>query len=176
MNVEKQLAGLLAREQVRDLVTSRYAFAVDWLDLEAMKDLFTADSTVSFGPASLGGHEFCDMWCNMGAGFSMRYHFVECAHVSVDGDKGRVEARAIVAGTAPDPKSETGASRDALEGSRYFFDVVKEADGAWRIAKMHITFSWTFVQPASPATAAGAPFDQGLDTSHWLYKKMTGAS
>jgi len=174
MNIEEQLCGLLDREAIRDVITGRYSADADWLDTEDFKDCFTQDSEISFGTASMGGHDFCEMWANMGGGFKMRYHLVDAARIFLDGDSARAEARAIVASTYADPTKDDGSLRDHLEGSRYFFDLVREADGAWRISKMHIVFDWTIVQAHARTTAGGAPFTEGLDTSHSLYKHMMG--
>lgn len=171
--MEEQLAGLLAREEIRDLVTARYSTAVDWLDIKAMKDCFTEDCEVFFGDNSMGGHEFCDFWGEMAANAEMRFHYLNCARIELDGDTARVEARAITAGTIPDPDSPEGALMDHLNGMRYFFDVVKQS-GSWRSNKLEITFDWSFAQPHPPGMATGGDFDRGLDTSHRLYKHMKG--
>ena len=175
MNVEQQLAGLLAREEIRDLVTSKFASAVDWLDHAGMSACYTDDATVAFGDFSMAAKDFIDFWVKMGATFRTRYHFVSCTNIVVDGDRARTEARAIVVGVAPDPNAE-GKLRDAIEGSRYYCDLVRQTY-TWKIAKMQIVFDWSLLQPSPAATAAGAPFETGMDTSHWLYKHMkTGAA
>ena len=174
MNVEQELQGLLDREAIRDVITGRYSAVADRLDTEDFKDCFTKDAQISFGAASMGGHDFCEMWGNMGAGFKMRYHLVDAARIFLDGKTARAEARAIVASTYPDPAKDDGSLRDNLEGSRYYFDLVKEGDGAWRISKMDIVFDWTIIQPHAETTAAGGPFTEGMDMSHSLYAHMMG--
>ena len=48
MNIEEQVAGLLAREEIRDLVTARFSTTVDWLDLDGMRACFVKNSKVFF--------------------------------------------------------------------------------------------------------------------------------
>lgn len=170
MTLEEQVAGLLAREEIRDLVTARYASVVDWLDIAAMKECFTEDSEAHFGDISMGGQAFCDMWSEMGAGAEMRFHFVDCARITVDGDTAKAETRAITAGTKKDGED---APHDYLHGLRYFFDLERGPKG-WQIAKMNITSDWSLDQPTPPAMYTGAAFDRGLDTTHWLYRHMKG--
>jgi hypothetical protein len=170
MNVEEQLAGLLAREEIRELVTSRFSSAVDWLDHAGMKACFTDDASVAFGTFSMSAADFVDFWCKMGAGFRTRYHLITCANIVLDGDRARTEARGIVVGVAPDA-DKGGKLRDAIEGSRYYCDLVRQTY-TWKIARMQIVFDWSLVQPSADVTAAGSPFETGLDTSHWLYRHM----
>lgn len=170
MNVEEQLAGLLAREEIRDLVTARFSSAVDWLDHAGMKACFTDDATVAFGTFSMSAADFVDFWCKMGATFRTRYHLITCANLVVDGDRARTESRGIVVGVAPDANND-GKLRDAIEGSRYYCDLVRQTY-TWKIAKMQIVFDWSLLQPSPATTAAGAPFEEGMTTDHWLYKHM----
>ena len=62
MNIEEQVAGLLAREEIRDLVTARFSTTVDWLDLDGMRACFVKNSKVFFGDNCMSGDEFCDFW------------------------------------------------------------------------------------------------------------------
>ena len=174
MDIEKELVSLLDREAIRDLITGRYCSAADWLDIEDLKDCFTQDSQASFGDKSISGEEFCDLWAKLGSGFQMRFHFVAAERIFVDGDNARAEARTIQASTFPDPTKDDDSLRDHLEGSRYFIDLVRESDGAWRISKMHIAFDWSMMQPHQGTTVQGFPFDKGLDTSNSFYSHMMG--
>ena len=170
--MDTRLAELLDREAIRELITNRYAADVDWLDMDDFRDCFTTDSQVHFAGMSLSGPAFCDLWTDLGGGFQMRYHLLSCARIYLDGDRATAEARGIVASTYPDPNAEDGQLRDQLEGSHYFFEVEREADGQWRICDMTITFAWTFMQPHAEKTAAGSPFSTGMDTSHALYRRI----
>src|SRR5687767_4761106 len=101
MDVEQQLAGLLAREEIRELVTSKFSSAVDWLDHGGMSACFTDDAAVAFGTFSMSAADFVYFWCKMGASFRTRYHLITCANIVVDGDRARTESRGIVVGVAP---------------------------------------------------------------------------
>ena len=174
MNIEEQVAGLLAREEIRDLVTARFSTTVDWLDLDGMRACFVENSKVFFGDNCMSGDEFCDFWAEFGANAEMRFHYLDCARIILSGDAAKAEARAITAGTIPDEDADEGNMKDFLNGMRYLFDLVKQQDG-WRIQTINITSDWSFAQPHPASTALGGEFDRGLDTSHRLYAHMYGS-
>lgn len=169
MTLEETVDILVQKKDIEDLLTWRYARAFDWLDLDAAKACFHPDGRFQYDNVDLNAHEFCEAYVASSATMTMRFHFVGCAAVSLDGDRASAETYAVFAGTRPDPA--TDKLGDYITGARYLAELERR-DGQWRLTVLRCVFDWSMQQPTPSVTASGNPFDRGLDMSSPFFRKL----
>ena len=134
---KKQLANLLAKEDIRDLALL-YSRGVDRKDPKLLRTLYTEDATDTHGDTFDGSAgDYVDF---LETAFPyMRYsgHHI-CNHlISVDGDQGEGEVYAIAYHVLPD--GNDGWVED-LMCVRYLDNYQRCSDGRWRFAKRVVTY------------------------------------
>jgi hypothetical protein len=160
--VNEQIQQMMDTQAISQLI-ARYGKAVDWLDIDAMKDCFEGACVVRFGEHEIPAHAFCDFWGGMGSGFKARHHLLGLPMISfTDKDRAYVEIPAIVAGT----RNDQGARlRDFMECNRYVGDVERSA-GGWRFASMRVFITWSQGAPTPTGMESGGPLDHNVDRNH----------
>jgi len=166
MNIEEVLQSLLDRNAIEDLITWRFARAIDWIDVEAAKSCFHPDARFKFDQTDLNAHEFCEMFAKSAINLKMRYHFIGNAGIAQNGDLAQCEAYAIYAATYDD--KDSGEPHDYMVGCRYV-SRVERRDGIWRIADLQILFDWSIGQKSPEKTASGNNFDRNLTRDSHFY-------
>ena len=169
MDVEAVVKELADKKAIEDLITWRFARAIDWLDVESAKACFHEDGRFAYDEVDMNAHEFCDLWGNAGAGLEMRSHFIGCAAVALDGDKASGETYAIYAATRKN--AETGKLEDYMVSCRYLSELERR-DDIWRMLNLRIVFDWSIAQPTPAKSASGNTYNYGLDINHPLFRKL----
>lgn len=169
MDLERTVAELANKKAIEDLITWRFARAIDWLDVGAAKACFHEDARFAYDDVDMPAHEFCESFAKGGAALRMRSHFIGCAAVAVDGNQARGETYAIFAATRK--SNESGRFEDYVVSCRYLTEIERRA-GVWRIASLRIVFDWSFAQPTPDKTPSGNTYNYDLDIGHPLYRKI----
>lgn len=167
MDLEKIVTELHDKKQIEDLITWRFARAIDWLDVDAARACFHPDGRFAYDAVDMNAHDFCAAFSKGGAALKMRSHFIGCAAVLLDGDKASGETYAIFAAT----RDEGGTLGDYVVSCRYLTELERR-EGTWRIASMRIVFDWSFGQPTPEKTPSGNSYNYGLDINHPLFRRL----
>lgn len=174
MTDHERLHELLDKRDIEDVVGGRYARALDWLDVDALKDCFWADGWVDYGFFEGNAHEWCDVVMPIEGSSDHRFHYVFNFVIELDGDEAHAESNSF-AGSRRRSGSD-GEVVQTLHGSRYL-DTVERRDGRWRISERRVMLEMTqrFPSPASPGGAlSGLELVSGLGPDHPLYRPMRG--
>lgn len=169
MDLETIVRQLVDKKEIEDLITWRFARAIDWIDVESAKACFHEDGIFSYDDITLNGREFCETWGKVATALKMRWHFMGNAGVALQGDRASGEAYAIYAATRDDP--ESGRLKDYMVACRYLSEVERRA-GVWRILSLKVVFDWSIGQDTPERTSSGNTYDRGLDVSHPLFRKL----
>jgi hypothetical protein len=173
MTLEKIVQELADKKAIEDLITWRFARAIDWLDVAAAKACFHADGRFAYDEIDMNAHEFCELWAKSGAAYRMRWHFIGSPAVSVQGERASGETYAIYAATVED--KEPGKLKDNIVAVRYLSETERR-DGTWRMTRLRLVFDWSIGQRTPDKTASGNTFDRNLDTQHALFRKLDNRS
>ena len=169
MNLEKVVRELADKKDIEDLITWRFARAIDWLDVESAKACFHEDARFAYDAVDMNAHDFCNAFAKGAAALKMRSHFIGCAAVALNGDKASGETYAIFAATREGPA--TGKLEDYVVSCRYFSEIERRA-GVWRMTSLRIAFDWSFGQPTPEKTPSGNTYNYGLDINHPLFRRL----
>lgn len=169
MDLQKTVQELADKKAIEDLITWRFARAIDWLDVDSAKACFHPDARFAYDEVDMNAHDFCAAFATGGATLKMRSHFIGCAAVLLDGDRASGETYAIFAATRPD--AQTGKLSDYVVSCRYFSEIERR-DGAWRMSSLRIVFDWSFGQPTPEKTPSGNTYNYGLDVNHPLFRRL----
>ncbi|MGI9625101.1 MAG: nuclear transport factor 2 family protein, partial [Acidimicrobiales bacterium] len=161
---------LLDKREIEEVVGGRYARALDWLDVDALKDCFWSDGWVDYGFFEGNAHEWCDVVMPIESSSIHRFHYVFNFVVELDGDRAHAESNSF-AGS----RRTKGSGEDieqTFHGSRYL-DTVERRDGRWRIAERRVMLEMTqrFPSPSGPGGALGGlELVADLGPDHPLYR------
>jgi len=163
---ENQLRALQDRQDIQHLLT-RYARAIDRLDIELLKSLYHPDARDDHASFKGTAQEFAEHAIGfLRDAFVTTMHHVTHSHINVVGDEAAAESyyyayhrmegdHAKVAGffgkTYADRCAADGTLDDGHEficGGRYV-DRLSRRDGKWRIAKREITVEWKHFRPST---------------------------
>ena len=169
MDLQQQVKELTDKKAIEDLITWRFARAVDWIDVDAAHELFHEGARFMYDAVDMDAHAFCDAFGKSSATLRMRSHFIGCAAVALHGDKASGETYAIFAATRP--LAESGKLEDYVVSCRYMTEIERR-DGVWRMTSMRIVFDWSFGQPTADKTPSGNTYNYDLDIRHPLYRKI----
>lgn len=172
MPSDEELQVLLDKQAIEEVCGGRYARALDWLDVEALKHCFWPDALVDYGFFEGNAHEWCDIVMPIEASSDHRFHYMCNFVIDVRGD----EAEAECNGLAGSRRTRDGATTQSLHGSRYL-DRLQRRDGAWRISERHVLLEMTqsFEAPSGPGGAlSGLELVTGLGPHHDLYRILHG--
>lgn len=132
------------RAEIQDLIT-RYAYAIDDRDWDALDSVFTPDAIIDYSEA--GGArgtvaEIKEFLANAMPTFTAFQHLSTTTRLQIDGD--RAKARTILFN--PMVMQHEGQERVFFVGLWYNDELVRTADG-WRIAHRYEQMSWTHNVP-----------------------------
>jgi hypothetical protein len=169
MDLEKVVRELADKKAIEDLITWRFARAVDWIDVDAAKACFHPDGRFAYDAVDMNAHDFCEAFGKGAAALKMRSHFIGCAAVALNGDQASGETYAIFAATRDN--AAAGRLEDYVVSCRYLTEIERR-DGVWRMTSMRIVFDWSFGQPTPEKTPSGNTYNYGLDINHPLYRRL----
>jgi hypothetical protein len=159
---QKNLATLLAKEEIRELVLL-YSRGVDRKDIELLRTLYAKDATDHHGKHFSGAADDYLLFLEKSLPH-MRYsgHHV-CNHlISVDGDHGEGEVYALAYHLIPDGK---GGTVEDFAGVRYI-DRYRKENGRWLFASRIVSFDIRTIRPMpTPEGAALVPAEDLSYTS-----------
>ena len=133
------------RAEIQDLMT-RYAYAIDDRDWDALDGVFTPDAIIDYSEA--GGArgtvpEIKKFLAEAMGNFSAFQHLSTTTQIRIDGD--RAKARTILFN--PMVMQHEGQERVFFVGLWYNDDLVRTPDG-WRITHRREQMSYTYNMPA----------------------------
>nr|WP_087574129.1 nuclear transport factor 2 family protein [Sphingomonas sp. CDS-1] len=192
------LRELQDRQEIQHLLT-RYARAIDRLDIDLLKSLYHPDARDDHASFKGTAQEFAEhAIAFLRDAFVTTMHHVTHSHISVNGDEAAAESyyyayhrmegdHAKVAGffgtTYADQCSANGTLDDGHEficGGRYV-DRLSRRNGEWRISRREITVEWKHFRPAthgdpdSGIEAIAAPARRDRDDIAYRFFAEVGA-
>lgn len=168
-NDHPELRELLDKQACSDVLT-RYCRALDWLDGEELKKVFTADAHVDYGFFRGRGDDFIPAVMKVEHSFERRWHFVANELIQLRGDTAEAESYGIaVTVSTKDARTTTN-----LFGGRYLDRFARQSDGRWLITWRLYVLDWEqTVEADTPAEAIpGLLVSSGFNASHPLYRKL----
>lgn len=168
-DIERLVLELANKKEIEELITWRFARAIDWIDVESAKECFHSDGRFAYDDIEMNAHDFVDAFSKSAGALKMRSHNIGPAAVALNGDKASGEAYAIFAATREN--ADTGALEDYVVSCRYLSELEKRA-GVWKMSSLRIVFDWSFGQPATEVTPSGNRLNRGLDTSSPLFRRL----
>lgn len=141
---------IIDKEAIRELVLL-YSRAIDRIDLELLRDLYTEDATDTHGDTYAGPIQGFLAFLEKALP-SMRYtgHHA-CNHlISVDGDKAFGEVYCIAAHCMPGRDNPDQLVEDIMF-VRYFDAYRRCSDGKWRFADRVVTYDMRVMRPFNGA-------------------------
>jgi hypothetical protein len=167
MKYDKAVRDLLDKEQIREVVGSRYARALDWDDTALLKSCFHDDAFLDQGHFRGVAHEWCETATKPRPDSIVRFHYMYPAAIVIEGDCARAES----AGISGRRWKITDGEKQHLYGARYF-DVLERRGDEWKISSrvLRLDFMQTF--PGGGKDEKEAPhlvFLTSPDSSNSLY-------
>jgi len=169
MSVETaELRALLDKQACSETLT-RYCRALDWLDDEALKTVFTPDADIDYGFFKGRGDAFIPAVMEVERRFLRRWHFVANAIIQVNGDTAEGECYGLAAAVA----EKEGRTVTDVFGGRYLDSFVRRA-GQWLIVRRVYVLDWqrSFETDAAAAAMPGLMWSTGFNPAHPLYRKL----
>jgi hypothetical protein len=170
MTDHAKLEALLDKQAIAEVVGPRYARALDWLDVEALRTCFWPDGWVDYGFFEGNSHEWCDIVMPIESGSLNRFHYTFNPLIVVDGDTAEAES----SGFAGSRRQTDDGIIQTFHGSRYL-DRVEQRHGEWRISERRVLLELTqrFPSPDGPGGALGGlDLISGLGPDHPLYRRL----
>jgi len=100
MSVETTELRVLLDKQACNETLTRYCRALDWLDADALKTVFTADAEIDYGFFRGRGDEFIPVVMDIECRFLRRWHLIANAIIQVTGDSAEGESYGLAAAVA----------------------------------------------------------------------------
>jgi len=169
MSVETaELRTLLDKQACNETLT-RYCRALDWLDADVLKTVFTPDADIDYGFFKGRGDEFIPVVMDIERSFLRRWHLTANAIIQVDGDTAEGESYGLAAGTS----AREGRMVTDVFGGRYLDRFVRRA-GQWQIAKRVYVLDWqrSFETDTAAEAMPGLVWSNGFSPAHSLYRKL----
>jgi hypothetical protein len=163
-----ELRTLLDKQACGEVLT-RYCRALDWLDADALKAVFTPDADIDYGFFRGRGDEFIPVVMDIERGFIRRWHLTANAIIHVEGDTAEGESYGLAAGTAV----RDGRMVTDVFGGRYLDGFVRRA-GQWQIARRVYVLDWqrSFEADAAAEALPGLMWSNEFSPAHPLYRKL----
>lgn len=169
MSVETtELRTLLDKQGCHETLT-RYCRALDWLDAEALKLVFTSDADIDYGFFKGRGDEFIPVVMDIERRFLRRWHLIANAIIQVRDDTAEGESYGLAAAVA----EKEGRMVTDVFGGRYL-DRFGRRDGQWRITKRVYVLDWqrSFATDTAAEALPGLVWSNGFSPEHALYRKL----
>jgi len=137
MSVETaELRTLLDKQACGETLT-RYCRALDWLDEDALKTVFTPDADIDYSFFTGRGDGFIPVVMDIERRFLRRWHLIANAIIQVNGDTAEGESYGLAAAVA----EREGHTITDVFGGRYLDRFVRRT-GQWQIAKRVYVLDW----------------------------------
>ena len=152
MSVETTELRILLDKQACSETLARYCRALDWLDAEALKTVFTADADLDYGFFQGRRDAFIPVVMDIERRFLRRWHLIANAIIQVTGDTAEGESYGLAAAVA----EREGRMVTDVFGGRYLDRFVGRA-GQWQITKRVYVLDWqrSFETDSSQIPLAG---------------------
>ena len=169
MSVETAELRTLLDKQVCGETLTRYCRALDWLDADALKTVFTPDADIDYGFFQGRGDEFIPVVMDIERSFLRRWHLTANAIIQVDGDTAEGESYGLTAAVA----EREGLMVTDVFGGRYLDRFVRRA-GQWQITKRVYVLDWqrSFETDVAGETMPGLVWSNGFNPGHPSYRKL----
>lgn len=163
-----ELRMLLDKQACNETLT-RYCRALDWLDMEALKTVFTADADIDYGFFQGRGDAFIPVVMDIERSFLRRWHLTANAILRVTGDTAEGESY----GLAADVAEREGRMVTDVFGGRYLDRFARRA-GQWWITKRVYVLDWqrSFESDAAAEAMPGLVWSNGFSPAHALYREL----
>jgi len=170
MSLEETVQELVTKKEIEDLITWRFARAIDWINVDAAKSCFHDDARFAYDAVDMNAQDFCTAFAKSAGNLKMRSHFIGCAAVAIHGEtRASGETYAIYAATYAD--KDTQKLKDYIVGCRYLSELEKR-DSVWRFSRIQILFDWSIGQDSPEKTASGNTYSRNLDVNNPLYREL----
>jgi SnoaL-like domain len=169
MSVETSELRILLDKQACNETLTRYCRALDWLDAETLKTVFTPDADIDYGFFQGRGDAFIPVVMDIERSFLRRWHLVANAIIQVDGDTAEGESYGLAAAVA----EREGLMVTDVFGGRYLDRFVRRT-GQWQIAKRVYVLDWqrSFATESAAEAMSGLVWSNGFSPAHPLYRKL----
>ena len=159
---------LLDKQACAEVLT-RYCRALDWLDGEALKNVFAPDAHIDYGFFRGRGDAFIPVVMEVEHSFERRWHFVANAIIQVHGDSADAESYGLAAAVS----TKEGKTTTHVFGGRYL-DRLERRDGQWLITWRQYVLDWQqTIEADTPADAIpGLLTSTGFNPAHALYRRL----
>jgi hypothetical protein len=160
---------ILLDKQACDETLTRYCRALDWLDADALKTVFTPDAEIDYGFFKGRGDAFIPAVMEIERSFLRRWHFVANAIIQVKGDTAEGECYGLAAGVS----AREGKTVTDVFGGRYLDSFVRR-EGQWMISRRVYVLGWqrSFEADTAEAAMPGLVWSSGFNPAHPLYRKL----
>lgn len=136
-DMQNQLAVLLAKEQIRD-VLFRYSRGADRGDLEILKSVYHEDAIDEHAHFYSGNaHRFCEMIIEKSDTFPVLQHYICNSLIDVEGDIAHAESYSF----AFQRLMKDGEPFDCFYGTR-ILDRFERRRGQWKILHRRVVLDW----------------------------------
>jgi hypothetical protein len=169
MSVETtELRTLLDKQACSETLT-RYCRALDWLDAETLKTVFTADADIDYGFFKGRGNEFIPVVMDIERRFLRRWHLIANAIIQVTGDTAEGESYGLAAAVA----EREGRMITDVFGGRYLDRFVRHG-GQWQTTKRVYVLDWqrSFKTDSAAEAMPGLVWSNGFTPAHPLCRKL----
>jgi len=171
MPSEAALEELLDKQEISEVIGSRYGRALDWLDEAQLKSCFWQDGWVDYGFFTGNAHDWCHMVMDIESASEHRFHYTFNIRVEVNGSKADAETNSLAGGRHV---GDDGAKMQSFFGSRYL-DRLEKRNGVWKIMERRTLLEFAQEVPAGEAPGGGLGGLQlitGLGPDHPLYRAL----
>ena len=167
-DTNQQLQELLAKQACLEVIT-RYCRALDWLDEDALRTVFTPDANIDYGFFKGSGDGFIKAVMEIEHSLLRRWHNCSNTIIQVNGNTADSETY----GFAANVYERDGQKMTDLFGGRYL-DRFERRDGKWLIVKRTYVLDWqqSFPLDAESASVPGLNWLDEANPNHPLYRKL----
>ena len=169
MSIETAELRILLDKQACSETLTRYCRALDWLDENALKTVFTPDADIDYGFFTGRGEEFIPIVMDIERRFLRRWHLIANAIIQVSGDTAEGESYGLAAAVS----EQEGRIVTDVFGGRYLDRFVRRAR-YWQIAKRAYVLDWqrSFETDTAAQAVPGLVWSNGFDPAHPLYRQL----
>ena len=169
MSTEAAELRILPDKQACGETLTRYCRALDWLDEDALKTVFTPEADIDYGFFKGPGYAFISVVMDIERRFLRRWHLIANAIIQVHGDTAEGESYGLAAAVS----EREGRMITDIFGGRYLDRFVRRA-GQWQIAKRMYSLDWqrSFETDSVAEAMPGLVWSNGLSPTHPLYQKL----
>lgn len=170
MTSDNQELRILLDKQACGETLTRYCRALDWLDEEALKTVFTPEADIDYGFFKGRGDAFIPAVMEIERSFLRRWHFVANSLIQLNGDSAEAECYGLAAGVS----TREGKTVTDVFGGRYLDRLVRRKSG-WMISRRVYVLDWqrSFETDAGAESAMpGLAWSSGFNPAHPLYRKL----